>query len=79
MCLAVAAQVVKIQNEFFVLAEVEGVTMQVCTTLLPDLKVGDHVLVHAGFAIEIIDLEVARENIRIWRELQESAPGTKVG
>lgn len=35
---------------------------------LVDPKVGEYVIVHAGFAIEILDLEEAQESIKVWNE-----------
>ena len=72
MCLAVAAQVVRVEDEFNAEAEVDGVVMKISTALVPDIKKGDYVLVHAGFAIEIIDRVAATENIKIWRQLHDN-------
>ena len=54
MCLAFPAKVLKIDGE---LATVEraGVKRSASLMLLPEAKVGDHVLIHAGFAMQIID------------------------
>jgi len=54
MCLAFPAKVLKIDNE---LATVEraGVKREASLMLLPEAKVGDYVLIHAGFAMQIID------------------------
>lgn len=71
MCLAVAAKVLNKKDEFNAEVEVEGVAMSVSIALVPDVKEGDYVLVHAGFAIEIIDQEAAEENLRLWRELNQ--------
>jgi len=49
--------------------EVEGVTRQVSLMLLPDANVGDYVLVHAGFAIQLIDEESAKQTLELLREL----------
>ncbi|MBQ3443697.1 MAG: HypC/HybG/HupF family hydrogenase formation chaperone [Selenomonadaceae bacterium] len=56
MCLAFPAKVLKIDNE---LATVEraGVKREASLMLLPEAKVGDYVLIHAGFAMQIIDEE----------------------
>lgn len=56
MCLAFPAKVLKIDNE---LATVEraGVKREASLMLLPETKVGDYVLIHAGFAMQIIDEE----------------------
>ncbi|HBT20356.1 MAG TPA: HypC/HybG/HupF family hydrogenase formation chaperone [Peptococcaceae bacterium] len=69
MCLSMPARVISINGN---LAEVEfmGVKKQVGTTLLKDLKVGDYVLVHAGFAIEKISAEEAEKTLKIWEEIE---------
>jgi len=60
MCLAVPMKVVALDGDF---AEVEarGVRARAGLHLLDDVKVGDYVLVHAGFAIEQVDEKAARE------------------
>ncbi len=54
MCLAIPAKVNKINGNT---AEVEsfGVTKKVDISLTPEVKVGDYVIVHAGFAIQLMD------------------------
>ena len=58
MCLAVPAKIIEIQDA---LAKVElsGVTKDVSLMLLPEAKPGDYVLVHAGFAMQIVDENAA--------------------
>ncbi|MBC8388316.1 MAG: HypC/HybG/HupF family hydrogenase formation chaperone [Actinobacteria bacterium] len=58
MCLAVPAKVNKINKN---IAEIEsfGVKKEVDITLIPDVGIGDYVIVHAGFAIQIVDKEEA--------------------
>ena len=59
MCLAFPAKVLKIEND---LATVErsGVKREASLMLLPEAKVGDYVLIHAGFAMQIIDEQELR-------------------
>ena len=54
MCLAFPAKIVEIKDS---LATVEksGVKRDASLMLLPDAKVGDFVLIHAGFAMQIVD------------------------
>jgi hydrogenase expression/formation protein HypC len=40
--------------------------------LTPEVKVGDYVLLHAGYAIGVVDEEEARETLRLFREIGES-------
>ena len=71
MCLAVPVKVSKIegQNAF---VELGGLSRQANITLVPDVKVGDYVLLHAGFAIERLDEEEAEETLRIFAEMAEA-------
>ena len=39
--------------------------------LLPDVEVGEYVLIHAGFAIEKLSEEAAKESLEAWEELLE--------
>ena len=54
MCLAVPAKVLEIENAIGKV-EIAGVSREVSMMLLPEAKPGDFVLVHAGFAMQIVD------------------------
>jgi hydrogenase expression/formation protein HypC len=49
----------------------EGVLREV-NVLLVDAKVGSYVLVHAGYAIQVLDEKEALETLRLWNELLEA-------
>ncbi|MFC2010252.1 HypC/HybG/HupF family hydrogenase formation chaperone [Chloroflexota bacterium] len=68
MCLAIPARVVSIEGKR---AEVEvgGVSRKVSLWLTPEVKVGDYVLVHTGYAINVIDEVEAEETLRLLEEL----------
>ena len=70
MCLAVPAQLVKI-NETIGTIEMSGVQRDCGLMLVPEAKVGDWVLVHAGFAVQIVDEEEAQATMEAFRELEE--------
>lgn len=69
MCVGVPMQIVEIRYPSGV-AEAKGVTREIGLQLLPEdsLAVGDHVIVHVGFAIEKIDKKYADE---VWEALDE--------
>ncbi len=70
MCLGVPAKVIMINNENrTALVDSFGVPRWVGITLIPDVKVDDYVLIHAGYALEKIDLQEAEERIKLWEEL----------
>lgn len=70
MCLAVPAQLIKV-NEFIGTIELTGVTRDVNLMLVPEAKVGDYVLVHAGCAVQVVDEDEARATMDAFRELEE--------
>ena len=72
MCLAIPGQVVDVRDSTATI-DMMGVRRDISLSLTPSAQVGDWVLVHAGFAIEVIDAEQAEETIEIVRELDELA------
>lgn len=76
MCLAIPMKVVELEGSFGKV-EAEGVRRKVSLQLLPDVNLGDYVLVHAGFAIEKIDEQEAKRTLDLLAELalaQEGEP-----
>ena len=70
MCLAVPVRVKSIQGDE---AEVEagGTSYKASIRLTPEVRVGDYVLLHTGYAISIVDKEEAEQSIAIFRELEK--------
>ena len=68
MCLAVPALIKSIDGDE---AEVElgGITRHASIMLTPEAKVGDYVLLHAGYAINIVDQSEAEETLSMLREM----------
>ena len=68
MCLAVPVQVVSVKgNEAEV--EIGGVKRRVSIALTPEAKIGDYVLLHTGYAINVIDEAEAQETLKIFEEM----------
>lgn len=70
MCLAVPGKVVEI-NGHTARVDYGGVVREANISLV-DVDVGDYVLVHAGFAIQKVDEEAAKETLELWREIFEA-------
>jgi len=68
MCLAIPARVVEIQDNIAKVDFGEGVLREVNVALV-DAKIDEYVLVHAGYAIQVVDREDAAETLRLWNEL----------
>jgi hydrogenase expression/formation protein HypC len=71
MCLAVPVKVVSIQGSE---AEVDfgGVKRRVSIMLTPDVKVGEYVLLHTGYAISVIDEAEAEETLKLFEEMAQA-------
>lgn len=71
MCLGVPGRITKIWNEegkICAQADFIGETRPVCLNYLPDLAVGDYIIVHAGFALTRLDVGEASRTIEMMRE-----------
>ena len=72
MCIAAPAQVVEInREENWLFADFGGARQQAKLDLLPEVEVRDYVLIHAGYAIEKLTEEAAKESLEAWEELLE--------
>ncbi|MEK7773916.1 MAG: HypC/HybG/HupF family hydrogenase formation chaperone [Deltaproteobacteria bacterium] len=68
MCLGIPARIIEIRGQK-AKVEVAGVKKDINTRLLDGLRVGDYVIVHAGFAIERLDEKKAGETISMIYEI----------
>jgi len=71
MCLAVPARVVEIRGDTATV-DMEGVRREVSVLLVPDIKTGEYVIVHAGFAIGKLDEHEALESLKLIRQVLKS-------
>lgn len=70
MCLAIPARIIELEGDKAVV-DAMGNRFKAKTTLLPDIKLGDLVLVHAGFAISQVDEEEAKETWELFKQINE--------
>ncbi len=68
MCLAIPARIVELEADVAIV-DAMGNRFQAKTTLLPDAKLGDVVLVHAGFAISKVDEEEAKKTWDLFADI----------
>lgn len=70
MCLAVPSKVVSVDEEHLVAnVDVLGNIKRVGIVLIPDVRIGDWILVHAGQAISIVSDEEANASLAVWEEI----------
>jgi len=72
VCLAIPALIKSIDGKEAE-AEIGGISRRVSLWLTPDAKVGDYVLLHSGYAINVLDQEQAEETLELLREIAEFA------
>jgi len=76
MCLAIPGRVLQIDGNVAKVDFGYGVTREVDVSLV-DVEEEQYVLVHVGYAIQVLDAEEAEETLRLWREILESMePGS---
>jgi hydrogenase expression/formation protein HypC len=68
MCLAIPAKVLEVEGDVAKVDFGQGVAREV-NVMLVDARVDEYVLVHAGYAIQVVDQEAAEESLKMWREL----------
>jgi hydrogenase expression/formation protein HypC len=71
MCLGVPARVLELNDDQTAVVDVQGNQVKVSVVLTPEVEAGQHVLVHAGFAMEIIAAEEALKTMALLEELME--------
>ena len=72
MCLGVPGRITEIWRDDAAVhanADFVGEVRRICLNYLPELEVGDHVIVHAGFALTRLDEDEAIETVRVMREV----------
>jgi len=80
MCLSLPAQVIFIEGDMAQVS-VGGVVFRAGLQMVEGVKVGDYVLLHAGFAIEKIKEEEALETLRLLKEMEDTmseSPGDEI-
>jgi hydrogenase expression/formation protein HypC len=76
MCLAIPGKVVDVEKDKAKVDFGEGVLREVNVTLV-NAKVGEYVLVHAGYAIQVLDEKEALETLSLWNQILEAELETR--
>jgi hydrogenase expression/formation protein HypC len=73
MCLAIPGKIVTLQEAGNAIVDIGGVRKQVNVSLLPDIALGDYVIVHVGYALSRVDEQEAQRTLSLFAELGELA------
>jgi hydrogenase expression/formation protein HypC len=71
MCLGIPLKILELDGKT-ALGEMNGIKKKIRVDLLPQIKLGDYVMVHAGFALEIIDKTLAEDTMEAIFEVDEA-------
>lgn len=71
MCLAIPMQIVRIEDDGMAHVSAMGAERDIALDLTPQAQEGDYVLVHAGFAIEVVDEQYAQETLDLIAEMAD--------
>lgn len=74
MCLSIPAKIIELEGEMGK-ASIGGSIIDVGLQLVEDVKIGDYVLVHTGFALEKIDEHEALKQLQLLKELSDNPDG----
>lgn len=71
MCLAMPAQIIQIQENNVAVVSLGGIQKQISTVLLNDVKVGDYVVIHVGFALTKLNEREAEKTLALFSEMEK--------
>ncbi|UCG61127.1 MAG: HypC/HybG/HupF family hydrogenase formation chaperone [Candidatus Zixiibacteriota bacterium] len=76
MCLAIPGKVIEITEENGIQMgriDYAGTVNTACLAYVPEVKIGQYVIVHAGFALSIVDEEEAKKTLELFGEIADQA------
>lgn len=74
MCLGIPGKIIEIyeiDGTLMSKVDFDGVTQEVCIATIPEAQLGDYVLVHAGFALNVLSDQEASETLKILKDLEK--------
>ena len=77
MCLAVPAKIIKLLANERALVDLAGVQKEISLSLVDDIQIGNYVVVHVGYALQVLDEDEAKATLKLFEDkgLLEYPPG----
>ena len=69
MCIAVPMKVVELIPPESAVVDMDGISMEISLSLVGNVNIGDYVIVHTGFALEILDTDEAENTLSLFNEI----------
>ncbi|AHE68024.1 HypC/HybG/HupF family hydrogenase formation chaperone [Legionella oakridgensis] len=73
MCLALPAQVIRILDEQRAVVSIGGVEKEIATLLLEQVRVGDYVILHVGYALTKLNEQEAQKTLALFANMMQGA------
>lgn len=74
MCLAMPAEVIQVLNDERALINLGGITKEISTAFLEEVKSGDFVIIHAGYALTRLDEQEAHKTLALFAQMLKDIP-----
>lgn len=74
MCLAIPARIIELLADQWAVSVVGGIRSRVCLSFVDGVRVGDYVIVHAGFALTRLNVEEAEKTLALFAEMAAALP-----
>ena len=72
MCLAIPVCIEEIQSADMAMVNIGGIKKSISIALVDDIKVGDYVILHVGYALSKLDAQEAEKTLALFRELEKT-------
>lgn len=69
MCLALPAQITTVLEDNRAIVNLGGITKEISTALLNEIKEGDYVIIHTGYALTRLDEQAAQKTLQLFAEM----------
>ena len=69
MCLAMPAIVIELCDGEQAVVDLDGIQKHISLALVEDVAVGDYIILHAGYALQKLDIEEAEQTLALFREI----------
>ena len=71
MCLAIPVRVIELLGEASAIVDLDGIRKEVSLALVDDVRVGDYVILHVGYALSKLDPEQAQKTLALFAAMSE--------
>jgi hydrogenase expression/formation protein HypC len=72
MCLAIPVKIIELCGDDLAVVDLDGIRKQISLALVDDVRVGDYVILHVGYALSKLDPDEAQRTLALFAELPKA-------